>query len=153
MLTDHTVLNLNIALLTLMILISVLLIIILSLLLRCTLKRFRKKSTSHHRSTDTANEDGRESRVGSPSLNIVRTHLDLDMPYAPLSTVAPPSYEDTLVADQIVQQDSAPEYTLEGDTATSLQEVADDLSSSLSADNLLLPSIDIDATSDRATSA
>lgn len=149
---DSAVLNLNVALLAFMILISVLLIIILSLLLRCTLKRFRKKPTSH-RSTDTASEEGRESRTGSraasPHLNIVRTRLDLDMPYALLSSVAPPSYDDTLLADQIVQQDLAPEYTLEGDTVTSSEGAEEDMGSSSSADNLLLAEearIDIDTT-------
>lgn len=151
LITDHSVLNLNIALLSFMILISILLIIILSLLLCCTLKRFRKKPTSH-RSTDTASEEAREreSRVSSSLRpNIVRTHLDMDMPYALLSTVAPPSYEDTLLADQIVQQDSAPEYTpdAEGDTPTSSE---DDVGSNSSANNpLLAEEIDTETTHNR----
>ena len=131
---ENTVLNLNVALLAFMIIISLLLIVILSLLLRCTLKRFRKKPTSH-RSRDTAGPEVREGgRAGSPHLNIMRTQLDLDMPYASLSSVAPPSYEDTLLADQIVQQDLAPEYTsLEGDSAAEAEE-----ESNSSADNLAL---------------
>lgn len=93
-----------------MVLISVLLIIILSLLLKYILKRFRKKPSSH-RNTDIASEEDRESGISSPHTRIIRARLDHDMPYALLSTVAPPSYRDTLLADQIVQESLASENT------------------------------------------
>lgn len=129
-----------------MILISLLLVIILSLLLQCTLKRFRKKN----RSRDTASEAGRESRVSSPT-NIIRARLDHDMPYAPLTGIAPPSYEDTLLADQMVQEDSAPEYTVEGNTVTvNLEGGERDITPSSSADSLL-PSEGADVTTESDT--
>ena len=108
-------------------------------LLRCTLKRLRKKPQTHC-NTDTASQQGRESRVNSPQLNIVRTQLDLEMPYLS-TTVAPPSYQDTLLADQIVQQDSAPAYSLEEEPVTDREggEEAEDVGSNLSMHQLLLP--------------
>lgn len=125
---DNTILKLNITLLAFMVLISVLLIIILSLLLKYILKRFRKKPSSH-RNTDIASEEDRESGISSPHTRIIRARLDHDMPYALLSTVAPPSYRDTLLADQIVQESLASENTpdyeevaAEGDTDSNSSE-------------------------------
>jgi hypothetical protein len=92
---DNTILDLNITLLAFMIIISVLLIVILSLLLRCTLKRFRK--------TPASRDESEPGRTGVTNTGIVRARLDPEMPYAPLTRIAPPSYQETLLADQVVQ--------------------------------------------------
>ena len=62
------------------------------------------------------------------------------MPYLS-TTVAPPSYQDTLLADQIVQQDSAPAYSLEEEPVTDGEggEEAEDVGSNSSMHQLLLP--------------
>lgn len=134
MFADNTILNLNIALLSFMILISLLLIVILSLLLRCTLNRFRKKHPSRQ-NRENGREEESEGRIRS---HIIRTHLDHEMPYAMLSTIAPPSYEDTILADEVVQQGerSAPQ---ECDTAAGMSSLREEQRASNSSVDILLP--------------
>ena len=115
---DDTILNLNITLLAFMIIISVLLIIILSLLLKCTLNKFKKTPATHGNQMESSGANGR-----GPGPSIIRTNLDHEMPYALLPTIAPPSYQDTLLADQVVQ-------TEPHQVATSPTEEGSDLSSS-----------------------
>ena len=117
MYADDTILNLNITLLAFMIIISVLLIIILSLLLKCTLNKFKKRPATHGNQMESSGANGR-----GPGPSIIRTNLDHEMPYALLPTIAPPSYQDTLLADQVVQT--------EPHQATSPTEEGSDLSSS-----------------------
>ncbi len=82
-----------------MIVISLLLIIILLLILRCTLLKFNRKASSSNRNRVSENEENTTNRVRNG--NVIRTQLDSEMPYAP--PIAPPSYQDTLLADQRVQ--------------------------------------------------
>ena len=138
---DRTILDLNIALLAFMILISVMLVIILSLLLRCTLKRFRKQSLPHRNSHES--EEGGASTC-SPHNHITRTRLDHDMPYALLSTaIAPPSYADTILADQMVQQSDGLQHA--GSTGSS-PEPGDETEPSSSVNQLIVDETDIFST-------
>ena len=107
-LTDNRVLHLNVALLVFMMVISLLLIAILILILRCTLNRFGKKRNRNRSNDDHhASEEERPNQVRNSNNrahnNIVHTQLNLEMPYFSTSTIAPPTYQDTLLADQIVQ--------------------------------------------------
>lgn len=71
---------------------------------RCTLNRFsNKRRAPQSRRSSIGEEEG----IGGGSGNqraVLRTRLDHDMPYALLSTIAPPSYEDTILADQLVEE-------------------------------------------------
>jgi hypothetical protein len=76
-----------------MIAITLLLVTILLLVLRFTVRWFRKKA------------GGTSLRCGQQTAGlerIIRTQLDLDMPYA---QIAPPSYSDTITADRRTHQD------------------------------------------------
>lgn len=84
-----------------MVIISLLLVLILLLLLRCTVIKFGKKSTSSQRHRRHGAYSNRENL--SNSSRVVHTELDLEAPYAPTVTIAPPTYAETLLADQIVQ--------------------------------------------------
>lgn len=110
-----------------MIIISVLLIIILSLLLRYTLKKFKKRASRR-------SEGEGVSRMSSP--HISHTHLDQDMPYALLPTIAPPSYQDTLLADQVVQTLNT--ESAEGEGRTPQEEEEEETNSSSSTHVLLV---------------
>lgn len=123
---DDTILNLNITLLTFMIIISILLIIILSLLLKCTLSKFKKSPAFRGDQSESSSENGRGGT------NIIRTNLDPEMPYALLPTIAPPSYQDTLLADQVVQT-----LNTEADQVTSPVEEGSNLNSSSSIEILI----------------
>lgn len=75
------------------------------------------------------------------SHTITRTRLDHDMPYALLtSSIAPPSYEDTLLADEVVQ---GSELNTECEGTTSQQQVEEkEQNSSPNSSTNILPSTD-----------
>lgn len=89
-----------ISLLVLLIVVFLVLILVLLVVLRYTLKRFKKKPSSaqtHNRSSIR----GRQAENERP--RITHTQLNHEIPYLPLPIVAPPTYEDTLLADERVQ--------------------------------------------------
>lgn len=93
--TDDSTLKMNVSILVIMIFTSLLLIAILLLVLRCIVRNFKKKSLPSNRNQIS----GRTDR--SHRTEISRIQLDQDMPYyTSVATVAPPSYRDTLLADQ-----------------------------------------------------
>jgi len=98
----NTILKLNVSLLVLMVIISLLLIVILLLLLRCTVIKFSKKPSSNS-SRHGRHHNHTYSDRGPSSGHIVHTELDLEAPYASRVTIAPPTYAETLLADQMVQ--------------------------------------------------
>lgn len=142
---DRTILNLNITLLAFMILISVMLVIILSLLLRCTLRRFRKHSVPGGNSQES--EEGGTCR---PNNHVTRTRLDHDMPYALLPTaIAPPSYADTILADQTVQQSDGLHHIVPSPEPQPEAEHETDSSSSANQFNLIVDETDTYTSTDQ----
>lgn len=101
---DDGTLNMTIILLILMILITLLLIVILLLVLRGTLQRFRAKTSTNQGIRPSGSGTGR-NQDGSRQVQITRTQLDSEMPYS-LTIDAPPSYDDTLLADRRVASSS-----------------------------------------------
>lgn len=102
---DDGTLNMTIILLILMILITLLLIVILLLVLRGTLRRFRVKTSTNQGIRPSGSGTGRNQDGGSRQMQIIRTQLDSEMPYS-LTIDAPPSYDDTLLADRRVASSS-----------------------------------------------
>lgn len=77
-------------------------------------------------------------RASNPHQTVLRTTLDHDMPYALLSTIAPPSYEDTLLADQVVQQNEIILTSRSEQQELSVAALEEDSRSNSSTANLLL---------------
>lgn len=96
---DKAELKLHIGLLAVIISISLLLTGILIIVLT---KFGRKPSSNRQRRRDDDDDDDDRQTYNLPS-HIVHTELDLDNPYASLFSLAPPSYAETLLADQRVQ--------------------------------------------------